>query len=82
MSPANALGHVAGELAVVPYGMLNNLTPYDQAKHRQELGLAQPDHASAPATVDVSSELIDTIDGASELVMTDSDTTEDYKLAP
>jgi len=29
MRPANALGHVAGKLAVVVYGMLKNMTPYD-----------------------------------------------------
>ena len=46
MRPANALGHVAGKLAVVLYGMLKNMAPYDEAKHRQELGLAQLDHAN------------------------------------
>jgi hypothetical protein len=45
MRPANALGHVAGKLAIVLYGMLKNMTPYDEAKHRQELGLAQLDQS-------------------------------------
>jgi hypothetical protein len=30
MRPASALGHVAGKLSVVLYGMLKNMTPYDR----------------------------------------------------
>ena len=33
MRPANALGHVAGKLSVVLYGMLRDMTPYDEAKN-------------------------------------------------
>jgi transposase IS116/IS110/IS902 family protein len=72
MRPGNALGHVAGKLALVLYGMLKNMTPYDEAKHRQELGLAQLDDASGSATVDVSPEVIDVVDGPDELVIDDS----------
>jgi hypothetical protein len=72
MRPANALGHVAGKLAIVLYGMLKNMTPYDEAKHRQELGLAQLDHVLRSATVDVSPEVIDVVDEPDELVIADS----------
>src|SRR5689334_10341900 len=39
MRPAAALGQVAGKLSVVLYGMLKNMTPYDERKHRNQLGL-------------------------------------------
>ena len=72
MCPANALGHVVGKLALVLYGMLKNVTPYDEAKYRQELGLAQLDHASGSGTVDLSPEVIDVADGPDELISDNS----------
>src|SRR5262249_48115226 len=35
-----ALGHVAGKLAMVLYGMLKKGRPYDEKRHRRALGLA------------------------------------------
>jgi transposase len=65
MRPANALGHVAGKISVVLYGMLRDMTPYDEAKHRRELGLAQPEHASG-SVQGVSTDLIDIADSVHE----------------
>src|ERR1700738_1443353 len=41
MRPAKAMGHVAGKLSAVLYSMHKSMTPYDEAKHRKELGLPQ-----------------------------------------
>ena len=38
MRPAKAVGHVAGKLSAVLYSMLKTMAPYDEAKHRKELG--------------------------------------------
>lgn len=42
MKPATARGHLAGKLAVVIYGMLKTMTPYDEDRHRKALGLPNP----------------------------------------
>ena len=47
------------------------MTPYDEAKHRQELGLVQLDQVPGSTTVDVSPQAID-IDGPDELIIYDS----------
>jgi hypothetical protein len=39
MRPAATLGHVAGKFSVALYGMLKNMRPYDERKHREQLGL-------------------------------------------
>jgi transposase len=39
MKPMTAIGNVAGKLTAVLYSCLKTGTPYDQTKHRQELGL-------------------------------------------
>ena len=51
MKPATARGHMAGKLAVVLYGMLKTMTPYDEKRHRKALGLpeAEKDVVSTPA---------------------------------
>ena len=68
MRPASALGHVAGKLSVVLYGMLKNMTPYDQDKHRRQLGLVQSADQPGSPPVDVSLELVDLADSRSDLV--------------
>jgi len=42
---------MAGKLAVVLYGMLKTMTPYDEKRHRKALGLpeAEKDVVSTPA---------------------------------
>jgi hypothetical protein len=65
MRPANALGLVAGKISVVLYGMLRDMTSYDEAKHRRELGLAQPEHAFG-SVQGVSTDLIDIADSVHE----------------
>jgi transposase len=60
MPGAAAVGHLAGKLCGVIYGMLKTMTPYDEAKHRRELGLiAVLDHA---ATIEAQLDLVDTLD--------------------
>jgi len=60
MPGAAAVGHLAGKLCGVIYGMLKTMTPYDEAKHRRELGLvAVQDHA---ATIEAPLDLVDTLD--------------------
>jgi transposase len=41
MRAAKAMGHMDGKLSAVLYSMLKRMTPYDEAKHRKELGLPQ-----------------------------------------
>ena len=48
MKPATAIGHVAGKLASVLYGLLKRGMPYDDATHRQALRLPPPAQAAAP----------------------------------
>jgi hypothetical protein len=49
----------------VLYGMLKNMTPYDESKHRQQLGLPQPEQAAGSAA-GVSTDLIDIADAVHE----------------
>jgi len=80
MRPAAALGHVAGKLSVVLYGMLKNMTPYDQDKHRRQLGLVQStDQGSLP--VDISLEVIDLAESGNDLLADDQSVTDEPQLA-
>lgn len=65
MRPANALGHIAGKLSVVLYSMLRDMRPYDETKHRQQLGLPELEQAPG-STVGVSTDLIDIADSVHE----------------
>ena len=58
MRPAKAMGHVAGKLSAVLYSMLKTMTPYDEAKHRRKLGLAQVNEIITEATVEAPLDLI------------------------
>ena len=62
MPGANAVGHLAGKLCGVVYGMLKTMTPYDEAKHRRELGLAEV-QAGHGTTIDAPMDLVDALDG-------------------
>ena len=63
MRPAKAMGHVAGKLSAVLYSMLKTMTPYDEAKHRKELGLPQAAaDIVAEATVDAPLDFIGSFD--------------------
>jgi hypothetical protein len=59
MNPATAKGHMAGKLAVVLYGMLKTMTPYDEQKHRKALGLPEPAQEVASTPVQASVEALD-----------------------
>jgi len=59
---AAALGHVAGKLSVVLYGMLKNMTPYDERKHREQLGLLTGAEQTSSTPVEVTLELVDLVD--------------------
>jgi transposase len=67
MRPASALGHVAGKLSVVLYGMLKNMTPYDEDKHRKQLGIVEGTYQASSTPVDVSLEPVDLTDSPVEL---------------
>jgi len=62
MRPAKAMGHVAGKLSAVLYSMLKTMTPYDEAKHRKELGLPQAADIVAEATVEAPLDFIGSLD--------------------
>jgi len=79
MRPAAALGHVAGKLSVVLYGMLKNMTPYDERKHRAQLGLLNADQQTSSTPAEVALELVDLVDPQTALVE-DPSNTEDLKL--
>jgi hypothetical protein len=68
MRPASALGHVVGKLSVVLYSMLTNMTPYDEDKHRRQLGLAECTDQPSSTPVDVSLEMVDPAASPSDLV--------------
>jgi len=76
MRPASALGHVAGKLSVVLYGMLKNMTLYDEDKHRRQLGLVGfTDQSSSTPAADVSLELVDLAESQNDLVTDDPSVT-------
>jgi transposase len=79
MRPAAALGHVAGKLSVVLYGMLKNMKPYDERKHREQLGLLRDADQVTSATVEVSLELVDLADADTDL-FEDAATSDDSQI--
>lgn len=64
LKPQVAQGHVAGKLSMVLYGMLKTMTPYDEGKHRRDMGLPEvAKSALTPVEVtDEVSELLDALD--------------------
>jgi hypothetical protein len=69
MRPAAALGHVAGKLSVVLYGMLKAGTPYDEAKHRRALRLA-PANQDTGSPIEAPLDFADDIEGQFDLLDT------------
>jgi len=76
MRPAKAMGHVAGKLSAVLYSMLKMMTPYDEAKHRTELGLPQAADIVTEATVDAPLDFIGTLDEEVEFLQDGAGQTE------
>jgi transposase len=75
--PATALGHLAGKLSTVLYGMLRTMTIYDEAKHRKEMGLAALGTEADEPSIEIDVNLTDQADSpdlneASELANHDS----------
>jgi hypothetical protein len=68
MRPAAALGHLAGKLSVVLYGMLKNMTPYDERKHRQQLGLGTTANETSATPAEIDLQLVDLVDSAIHIV--------------
>ena len=58
--PATAMGHLAGKLSTVLYGMLRTMAAYDEAKHRREMSLP-PSHQDcvAVAPIEIEMDLVD-----------------------
>jgi len=81
MRPASALGHVAGKLSVVLYGMLKNMTSYDEDKHRRQLGLVEFTNRTSSTPVDVSLEVVDLAESQRDLVPDDPSVTAELQLA-
>jgi hypothetical protein len=75
MRPAAALGHVAGKLSVVLYGMLKNMRPYDERMHREQLGLACAADSTSDTPVEIDLEVVDLID--SDMDLAEDPTTND-----
>jgi hypothetical protein len=80
MRPASALGHGAGKLSVVLYGMVKNLTPYDEDKHRRQLGLIECTDQTSSTPVDVSLEVVDLAESQHDLVPDDPSVTAELQL--
>src|SRR6266702_3733145 len=62
--PATATGHLAGKLSTVLYGMLRTMAPYDEAKHRREMGLPPLNDVNRPAEapLEIERDLVDQIE--------------------
>jgi hypothetical protein len=56
---------------VVLYGMLKSMTPYDEDKHRKELGFVECNDQPSSIPVDVSLELVDLAEPPNNLVPDD-----------
>jgi transposase len=59
MKPATAVGHLAGKISVVLYGMLKTMTPYDEKKHRRAMGLPEVDKEVPETLIEVPEELVE-----------------------
>jgi hypothetical protein len=68
MRPAAALGHVAGKLSVVLYGMLLSMPPSHERKHREQLGLGTAADQTSDAPVEIDLEFVDCVDSDMDLV--------------
>jgi hypothetical protein len=53
MKPIIAIGDVAGKLAGVLYGCLKTKTPYDETKHRKQLGLSVDEDISEKVSTEI-----------------------------
>jgi len=70
MKPATAKGHMAGKLAVVLYSMLKTMKPYDERKHRKEMGLPEPEGV-----------ILNTVEAPDDLVKVLNDETDAFEIA-
>jgi hypothetical protein len=52
---------------VVLYGMLKNRTPYDERRHREQLGLLSASDHTMSTPVDIALELVDLVDSHTDL---------------
>ena len=62
--PATPLGHLAGKLSTVLYGMLRTMTIYDETKHRREMGLppVQNENLAAQPPLEIEMDLVDDVE--------------------
>ena len=56
---SSALGHMAAKLSCVLYGCLKTMTPYDEEKHRKEMGLSTEAETTKEEAIEIPPELID-----------------------
>ena len=62
MKPITAIGNVSGKLASVLYSCLKTKTPYDERKHRKQLGLPVEDDVSQKTSAEIIEAQIDAPD--------------------
>jgi hypothetical protein len=58
------MGHLAGKLSTVLYGMLRTMTVYDEAKHRHEMSLPPlaNDNQAAEPSLEIEMDLVDDVE--------------------
>ena len=59
---------MAGKIAVVLYGMLKTMPPYDAKKHRKAMGLPEPKLEVSQSPVEAPEELVETLDDEQDLL--------------
>lgn len=67
MRPSNALGHLAGKLAVVLYWMLRRKELYNKLRHREALGLPQKPGGSRSSPMRVRDEVVQALGDIADL---------------
>ncbi len=68
MHSVAAKGHVAGKLAGVLYETLKTMTPYDAKRHRQAMGLPDPEAEGPQTCVEAPEDLVETLDDEQDLL--------------
>ena len=68
MKPATAKGHMAGKLSEVLYALLKTRTPYDEARHRRNLGLPDLEEAISPDSIEAPDDVVQMLNDEDDLL--------------
>ena len=60
--PISALGHVSAKLANVLYECLKTMTPYDETKHRKQMGLPKDGDVTRTKAIEIIDTQIDVLE--------------------